>query len=117
MTVDITVPSAGFVVVVATVHVWVEHLGGSTDTWTIFESATGPADCADTDPTRNVFFQEISSSLAADTFMNEAGSVVNVFPVGGAGTYTFYVNSMMFTGEGSGDRVSEASTALIFYPA
>ena len=117
MTVDLTVPSAGYVVVIATVHVWVEHLAGNTDTWTIFESATGPADCSDTDPTRNVFFQEISNSLAADTFMNEAGSVVNTFSVGGAGTYSFYVNSMMYTGETAGDRVSEASCVVIFYPA
>src|SRR3990170_279496 len=117
MTVDLTVPSAGYVVVIATVHVWVEHLAGNTDTWTIFESSAGAADCSDTDPTRNVFFQEISNSLAADTFMNEAGSVVNTFSVGGAGTYSFYVNSMMYTGETAGDRVSEASCVVIFYPA
>jgi len=63
-----------------------------------------------------VYFQEISVWRPGDEFLNAADSVVNAFPVGVAGTYAFYVNSMMYGGQGAGDAVSEASCVVIFYP-
>src|SRR2546422_2293188 len=112
----LAVPAAGTLVLSSTVHVWVEHLSGATDTWAIFHGDTATM-CSDTATDRCAFFQEISSSIAADSFMNEAGTLVNAFPVPGAGTYTYYVNVEMYAGQSTGDRVSEASAVMVFYPS
>ncbi|HEV8594527.1 MAG TPA: hypothetical protein VGR51_03265 [Thermoplasmata archaeon] len=116
LTLSLVVPSAGTLVLTSTVHVWVDHTNGVTDTWTIFHGDT-PTMCSDTATDRGAFFQEISGAAPTDTFMNEAGTLVNAFPAAGAGTYTYYVNAEMYAGESANDRVSEASAVLVFYPA
>lgn len=111
----LTVPSAGTLVLTSTVHVWIDH-ATTADTWTIFHGDTG-TQCSDTATDRSAFFQEISESIPADSFMNQAGTLVNAFPAPGPGTYTFYVNARMYSGQSASDRVSEASAVMVFYPS
>lgn len=115
LTLSLTVPSAGTLVLTSSVHVWIEH-GATPDTWTIFHGDTGTM-CSDTATDRSAFFQEISDSMPADSFMNLGGTLVNAFPAAGAGTYTYYVNVRMYAGQSASDRVSEASAVMVWYPS
>jgi len=45
----------------------------------------------------------------------QTGSVS--FTPSGAGTYTFYLNAQMFSGESAGDGISVANTVAVFYPS
>lgn len=114
--VGLTVPSAGTVVMTSTVHVWIEHTTGTADTYSVHQT-TDIADCSDSSTTRIRYTFEVSNAAPTDGFMNLAGSVVTAIPVGSAGTYAFYLNIDMLTGQSGGDQVSEAETVCVFYPA
>ena len=112
---DLTVPSAGTIVMTSTVHLWVDHTAGVTDSWS-FHTTDSPTDCISPTTDRVHYTAEIPSSWPSDSLINQAGTVVNAFPVA-AGTHTFYLNVDMWSGQSVDDRVSEASTVLVFYPS
>lgn len=112
---NLTIPSAGTVVMTSTVHVWVDHTSGTTDSWS-FHNTDSPTDCSDSTTNRTRYSSEIPGSWPTDTFINQAGTVTTAFPMAAAGTYPFYLNVNMLAGEGAGDGVSEAETVLVFYP-
>lgn len=112
---NITVPSAGTVIVTQSAHLWVEHTSGTTDTWIVNTAMTTSA-CTDSNTSLLAWDGDIPSAWPSATLVNEAGSVVNAFPVSAAGTYRFYLNGQMATGQSTGDRVSEASLLAVFYP-
>ncbi len=114
--VGLTVPSAGTVVMTSTVHVWIEHTVGTADTYSV-HNAMDITDCSDSATTRIRYTSEVSDAAPTDGFMNLAGTVVTALPIGSAGTYTFYLNINMLNGQSAGDRVSEAETVAVFYPA
>ena len=113
---NLTVPSAGNIVMTSTVHIWVDHTSGTTDAWS-FHNTDTPTDCSDSATDRIRYSSEIPSSWPTDSFINQAGAVSTVFPIAAAGTYEFHLNVDMWSGESAGDEVSEAETVLVFYPA
>lgn len=112
---DLTVPSAGTIVMTSTVHIWVDHTAGVTDSWSI-HTTDSPTDCSDSTTDRVRYTAEVPGSWPSDSLINQAGAVVNAFSAT-AGTHTFYLNVDMWSGESAGDEVSEASTVLVFYPS
>ena len=110
---NLTVPRAGTIIVTQTAHLWIEHTAGTTDTW-IVNTAMPTSLCTDSNTSLVAWDGDIPSTWGSGT-VNEAGSVTNAFPVGGAGTYTFYLNAQMYAGASAGDRVSEASLLAVFY--
>ncbi len=114
--IDITVPGAGNVVLVSTMHWWIDHSVGVMDGY-FFTHRTAANDCTTSIGDPQMFSGEISASLPTDTVNNRAGTVVNVFSVPGAGTYSFFLNSEMFAGASADDRIRDATTAAVFYPS
>ncbi len=115
ISVSITVPQAGNVTLVSSLHVWVSHTAGTADLW-VFVARQSASDCgiAFSDPT--AFLMEVSAGQATDTSINLAGALTNRYPVASAGTYTFYLNSQMSSGENAGDTIVNGSIIATFYP-
>jgi hypothetical protein len=113
---NLTVPSAGNIVMTSSVHIWVEHTSGTADAWS-FHNTDAPTDCSDATTTRTHYTSEIPSGWPTDSLINQAGTVATAFPIAAAGTYEFHLNVDMWSGESAGDAVSEAETVLVFYPA
>ena len=114
--VSLTLPSPGNVVMTSTVHVWIDHTVGTADTFSIHQTID-VTDCSDSSTARTRFTYEVSNAAPTDNFMNLAGTVVTALPVSAAGTYVYYLNINMLSGQSAGDEVSEAETVVVFYPA
>ena len=97
-------------------HVWIEHTNGITDGW-VFMTRTTAADCGISfaDPTSAL--NEVSGAAPTDSTINMAGALTNMYPVAAAGTYTFYLNSQMYSGESASDTIVNGSVIATFYPA
>ena len=114
--VTITVPSAGTVVVTSAVHFWVDHVTGTGSLWFALNSEVGAADCNTADPNHVLYVGTVGAGWSSE-FLNVGGTTVGEFPVGGAGTYTYYVNAQMYFGESAGDAIAAAQTVAVFYPS
>jgi hypothetical protein len=115
ISVTITVPSAGSVTLVSSLHAWIEHTVGTTDIWP-FMARTTATDCglAFSDPTAFLF--EVPGPNPTDPLINMAGGLTNMFPVAAAGTYTYYLNTYMLSGESAGDTAVNGSIIATFFP-
>ncbi len=113
--VNLTVPSAGTIVISSTIHIWVDHTSGTEDLFTT-QIATISTDCSTSNSNRIGIVIDVPASVATASVINQQGSSTNAFAVT-AGPHTYYMNSQMQTGQSSGDKVSEASMVLVFYPA
>jgi hypothetical protein len=114
--VNLTAPSAGTLVLTATIHVWVEHTTGTQDQINA-QVATSGSDCSESDSTRIGYIQDVPASAPTESFINMEGTFVNAFSVTAAGQLTYFLNVAMEAGQSAGDAVSEASFVLVFYPA
>src|SRR3989304_1217904 len=116
LNVTLTVPQAGTIVVTTSMHFWIDHTAGTTDGVT-FTHRTTSADC-DLGFTANPawFITEISANAPTDATINVDGTLVTAFAVT-AGTYTYYANAGMWAGQNANDRIVDATTLAVFYPA
>ena len=111
---NLTVPSSGTVIVTMSAHLWIEHTAGTTDTW-IVNTATTAGLCGDSNSSLVAWDGNIPDSWPSASLVNEGSAATNAFPVPAAGTYTFYLNAIMSSGQSSGDKVSESSLLAVFY--
>ena len=114
--INVTVPGPGKVVLISTIHWWIDHDTAIGDGY-MASHRTDPTDCTTIAGGPEVLFGEVDDSLPADAIVNTGGTVVNIFSVPGAGTYSYYLNSRMWTGESVDDRIRNASTVATFYPS
>ncbi|MFQ6128570.1 MAG: hypothetical protein ACE5QW_06680, partial [Thermoplasmata archaeon] len=114
--IDITVPGPGTVVLYSFMHFWIEHTSGTTDGWA-FGHRLDPADCSLGFADPWMYMDDISSDAPTDLLVNRAGTILNVFTVASAGTYTYYLNAIMWTGESASDEIVNAETVAVFYPS
>ena len=116
-TVNISVPGPGNVTVSAYTHYWIEHTAGTTDGFASMIRTT-PGDCSLVFGLESTFaISEIPGAWATDTLINQELSVFAVFPVGAAGTYTYYLNTDMWNGESSGDEIVNGVMIVVYYPS
>jgi len=115
LSVTITVPSAGSVTLVSSLHVWIDHTNGVTDGWT-FMTRTTATDCSISFADPHSFLMEVSGAAPTDSTINMGGALTNMYPVAAAGTYTFYLNSQMYSGESAGDTAVNGSVIATFFP-
>ena len=116
LNVTLTVPQSGTIVVTTSMHLWIDHTAGTTDGIT-FTHRTTSADC-DLGFTANPawFITEISANAPTDSVINVDGTLVTAFAVT-AGTYTYYSNAGMWSGQNAGDRFVDSTTLAVFYPS
>ncbi len=111
---SLTVPSAGTIMLMSTVHIWIDHTSGVGDSWHFVHSdavnsciyAAGTID----------FYDDYAPNYPTDYF-DTTGTMVNALAVASAGTYTFFLNVEMTSGQNNSDRVSQAESVMVFYPA
>ena len=110
--VAITVPGPGRVVVMTTLRLQVNHTAGTMDVSWSFIGST-PTDCV-VDANATVYTLEATVPDIIGTFTT---FVLKAFAVSGAGTFTFYVNGQMPSGQDAADIFQAASMVAVFYPA
>ena len=117
LTVALTVPSRGRIAVSAYAHYWIEHTAGTTDLWASM-IRTSPTDCSLSFGLESTWaIDEISGAWPTDTIINQALSVQAVFPISGAGTYTYHLNTEMAVGQSASDQIVNGVMVLVFYPS
>ncbi len=116
ISVNITVPQAGSIVLISSAHGFVEHTAGTVDIWT-FMTRSSPTDCGIgfTDPPAAII--EISHAHPSDSLINVDSGLVNMYTVAAAGTYTYHLNSQMSQGLSVQDSIVGGSVVAIFYPS
>jgi hypothetical protein len=110
--VTITVPGPGTIVVTSTVKISLDHTAGTDDVPRVF-IGTNATDCT-IDAWRA--FLTISETQATDTYWVNI-FVQKPFTIPAAGTYTYYVNGNMWSGQSGGDIYLASGTIAVFYPA
>jgi hypothetical protein len=98
LSVAITVPAAGTIDVSATNRIAIRHIQNTTDSAYIFVG-TSNADCSD-------FFGTSTHTVPASilsTYVYFTATPRRVIPVAAAGTYTYYLNSLMDSGQITGN--------------
>ena len=115
ISVSITVPQTGSIVLTSSLHVWIDHTVGTEDVWA-FMVRQSAVDCglSFADPTASII--DVPSPNPTDS-INMAGALVNMYAVGAPGTYTYYLNTEMAGGENPGDTIVNGSLAAVFYPS
>lgn len=109
--VTVTVPGSGRVVVMTTLRLQLNHTAGTMDvSWSFVGSA--PTDCV-VDANPAVYTVEAMVPSVIGTFTT---FVLKAFAVSGAGTFTFYVNGQMPSGQDAADTFLAASMVAVFYP-
>jgi hypothetical protein len=117
ITISLTVPQAGTIVVTSSLHFWIEHTVGTAD-GIAFMHRTDPGDCnLAFSPNPSWFLTEITGGIPSDPTINTQGSLVTAFSIAGAGTYTYYTNAIMWSGESASDRIVDGTTVAVFYPS
>jgi len=110
--VNITVPRAGEIVIMASVMLDISHTAGTRDiAFVVIQNNTNL--CPD-DPYLGIMV--VQSGLPTDTYWQSIPVNKN-YTVSSAGTYTFYVNGRMTGGQNAGDRFWYANLIAVFYPA
>ncbi len=109
--VSITVPSAGEIVITASVMLDLSHTSGTRDiAFVVIQNNT--SSCPD-DPYLGIMV--VQSTLPTDTYWQSV-SVQKNYTVSAAGTYTFYVNGRMTSGQNAADQFWYANLVAVFYP-
>ena len=109
--VTITVTGSGTVAVWSTVRLSISHTQGSHDVVWVIISAS-PTDCTATSETTTLRFNDVEPSQA---FFLTA-TVLRGFSVGGAGSYTYYINVVMMLGADIFDSIEASSIIAVYYP-
>lgn len=110
--VTITVPSDGTIIVTAQIWVRISHTFGTEDSWRL-AIGENPTDCA------SAYYRwadSITSNAPNDSDADRTGSPHRVFFVS-AGTYTYYANGYMVSGQDVSDVFWYASLIAVFYPS
>jgi hypothetical protein len=110
--VTITVPSDGLIVVSGQAWLLIDHTVGTEDRWYV-GIGDAPTDCSET---YGAWVGSISVNSATDSSLDRTGPVTRVFMVA-PGTYTYYLNGMMWSGQSSTDRFWYAIQVAVFYPS
>jgi len=110
--VTLAVPGPGTVVVTATVWVRLEHTAGSPEQAVFLLDSTS-ADCTDD---RWHTYYSLANDEPTGYYINSV-FVMEPFGVASAGTYTFYLNARMTTGETANDGILSVGAIGVFYPS
>ncbi len=95
---------------------WIEHTVGTEDRLA-WMHRTSPTDCGVDPSDTAAFFGEVPADNPSEPYVNQAGTLITVFPAPGAGTYVYHLNFLMRSGESPMDSVVEALTTAVFYPS
>ncbi len=110
--VNITVPRAGEIVITGSVMLDISHTTGTRDVaFVVIQNNTNL--CPD-DPYLGIMV--VQSGLPTDTYWQSIPVNKN-YTVTSAGTYTFYVNGRMTSGQNVLDQFWYANLIAVFYPA
>ncbi|OGS51475.1 MAG: hypothetical protein A3K65_04215 [Euryarchaeota archaeon RBG_16_68_12] len=113
MSITITVPGPGTIVVTEVIHIWVDHTTGTADGWWFYVETTG-GDCADTPPYNWIDY--LGSGDTSGNY-NKMGTLIRPFTVSAAGTYTYHANLRMWVGGNALDRAQAGFMLAVFYPS
>jgi hypothetical protein len=109
--VTLTAPGPGTIVVEATAWMQLEHVQGTVDNL-LLAIGSDATDCSD--PYTNIRW-DIPSGINSDSSIDQTFSMTRVFTVA-AGTYTYYLNGYMLSGQSASDRFWFASMVARYYP-
>ncbi len=109
--VSIVVPGPGAVVFAVAVTVFIEHTVGTRDA-ALVTLGTTQTDCG---TGAGAAYVRVDTDIPTSTHWFSS-SLLETFSVGGAGTYTFYVNYNGLEGVSMGDSIADASMLATFYP-
>jgi hypothetical protein len=112
LTININVPSAGWVVITANVKFSITHTFEIEDRWAV-TVATAPGACS-FEP--GDWMDEIPDQNPSELIVQLSGHVVRVYAVG-AGSHTYYLNGWMIQGLDVGDSVESSQAVAVFYPS
>ena len=112
MNVTITVPSAGTIVISAWQYAILDHWLGTIDTL-YTKISTSNSDCG-WDEWLGV--TGVGSNLPSDIDYPQLHSLQRMYDVT-AGTYTYYVNAQMVTGQSALDQFGHGNVVAVFYPS
>jgi hypothetical protein len=110
--VTIDVASPGRVLVDATTNVLLSHTVGTTDEVKVAIGSTS-TDCSDT---RGAAFHRIPGALPSDSAYLVQLPSKRVFNVASAGTYTYYLNGQMGSGQDPSDYFWYSRMTATFFP-
>ncbi len=112
LSVTIDVPGPGSVVVSTTSQLAINHISGIDDEMR-YLTGTSALDCT-TDDAMQTY--RVDNRLP-QMFWVFGGASVEVFTVGAAGSFTYYLNAYMFLGQDTSDAFHRASMIAVFYPS
>ncbi len=111
--VNITVPGPGTIVVQGSTRLHIDHTTGTEDRWLV---AVGPD--ATTCPLGAwSWLDSIGTNDPTQASYWKSAYAQNAFTVTTAGTYTYYLNAYMISGQDSGDEFIYANMVAVFYPS
>ena len=110
--VTITVPSAGVIVVSSVVQLYIYHAIGIRDSWYVIHGV-GPSDCGSWS---QASVGSVPSNVDTEAFLRESVFVQTTFSVT-SGTFTYYVNGFMISGQDPNDWFWFSNTVAVFYPS
>lgn len=112
LSLQITVPTSGTIVLTASIRLAVDHVSGIDDIVYLVVANT-TTDCTFSATTGVVVLpaQEPAGGYS------ESVTVLTSFPAPSANTYSFYINARMPSGTSLGDALSSASIVAVFYPS
>ena len=111
LSVTIDVPGPGSVVVSTTSQLGINHVSGNGDDMR-YMTGTSALDC-NTDEAMQTYLLD---ARLPSVFWVFGGASVEVFPVGAAGSFTYYLNAYMFLGQDTSDAFHRSSMVAVFYP-
>lgn len=110
--VSITVPGPGVVRVEASANVYVNHISGVTDA-AYFYIGTSPTDCVEVTGSSKVM---VPAALPTTGGWGWTTSPRGVFAVLSAGTYSYYLNAQMGSGQDAGDSFDRSLLEATYFP-
>jgi hypothetical protein len=111
--ITINVPQAGWVVIMSTVYLRIDHTFGTRDGARVVVEVS-PTNCAFSP---DHWQEDVLADEPTDSFTRMAPSLLNAYYVGGAGAYTFYLNGQMWAGESAADEHRSSNMVAVFYPS
>lgn len=107
----IAIPRAGRIEVSADVMLEIGHTAGTRDNaWTMISNDTSTCTI---DPSMAIFL--VPDSLATGSYWGTVPMMKN-YTVAAPGSYTFYINGLMQSGQSTGDDFFFGYLAAVFYP-
>jgi len=110
--VTITVPSQGTIVVSTVVQIYIDHTYGTTDSWYVVHGLSA-VDCG---TWSQAAVGSVPANVDSEGFLRESVFVQTTFDVS-AGTFTYYVNGYMISGQSANDWFWFSNSVAVFYPS